>query len=137
MSSPTAIALTAFIGWTLLLLTLMEVLRTRLVLARKVPANAFTSDNANLSPFMQRLARAHANCIENLPVLGGLMLVAIATDRSAITDPLAYLLLGARVFQSLMHLASMSALAVTIRFVAFAVQLAIGLYWACLLLASA
>ncbi len=137
MSSPTAIALTAFIGWTLLLLTLMEVLRTRLVLARKVPANAFTPDNANLSPFMQRLARAHANCIENLPVLGGLMLVAIATDRSAITNPLAYLLLGARVFQSLVHLASLSALAVTIRFVAFAVQLAIGLYWACLLLASA
>ncbi|HEY6546002.1 MAG TPA: MAPEG family protein [Dokdonella sp.] len=137
MSSPTAIALTAFIGWTLLLLTLMEVLRTRLVLARKVPANAFTPDNTNLSPFMQRLARAHANCIENLPVLGGLMLVAIATDRSAITDPLAFLLLGTRVFQSLVHLASLSALAVTIRFVAFSVQLAIGLYWVCLLLASA
>jgi hypothetical protein len=35
------------------------------------------------------------------------------------------------------HLASVSSLAVTIRFTAFAVQMAIGLYWAFKLLASA
>ena len=27
-------------------------------------------DNANLSPFMQRLARTHANCLEGLPIVG-------------------------------------------------------------------
>ena len=137
MSSPSAIALTAFIGWTLLLLTLMEVIRSQLVLRGKVPANGFTPDNANLSPFMQRLARAHANCVENLPIFGGLFLIAIATGRTSITDPLAYLLLGARIFQSLIHLASVSSLAASIRFTAFAVQMAIGLYWAFKLLASA
>lgn len=137
MSSPSAIALVAFIAWTLLLLTLMEVIRTQLVLRGKVPANGFTPDNANLSPFMQRLARAHANCLESLPIFGGLLLIAIATDSTSTTDPLAYLLLGARVFQSLVHLASVSALAVTIRFTAFAVQMAIGLYWAFSLLAAA
>lgn len=137
MSSPSVIALTAFIAWTLLLLTLMEVIRTQLVLRGKVPANGFTPDNANLSPFMQRLARAHANCVENLPVFGGLLLIAIATGRTSVTDPLAYLLLGARVFQSLVHLASVSSPAVTIRFTAFAVQMAIGLYWAFKLLESA
>lgn len=137
MSSPSAIALTAFITWTLLLLALMEVIRSQLVLRGKVAANGFTPDNANLSPFMQRLARAHANCLENLPVLGGLLLIAIATDRTAITDPLAYLLLGARVFQSLVHLVSVSSFAVTVRFTAFTVQMAIGLYWAFQLLASA
>lgn len=137
MTSPSTIALTGFIAWTLLLLTLMEVVRSQLVLRGKVPANGFTPDNANLSPFMQRLARAHANCIENLPIFGGLLLVAIATDRASITDPLAYLLLGARVFQSVVHLASLSSLAVTIRFTAFAVQMAIGLYWAFNLLLSA
>ena len=137
MSSPSAIALTAFIAWTLLLLILMEVIRTQHVLRGKVPANGFTPDNANLSPFMQRLARAHANCLESLPIFGGLLLIAIATDSTSTTDPLAYLLLGARVFQSLVHLASVSALAVTIRFTAFAVQMAIGLYWAFSLLAAA
>ena len=134
MSSST-IALTGFITWTLLLLALMEIIRTQLVLRGEVPANAFTPDNAGLSPFMQRLARAHANCIESLPVFGGLLLVAIATDRTAITDPFAYLLLGARLLQSLVHLASVSARAVTIRFSAFAVQMAVGLYWSFELLA--
>ncbi|GAB2668772.1 hypothetical protein GCM10027193_23550 [Arenimonas aestuarii] len=86
---------------------------------------------------MQRLARAHANCVEGLPIFGGLLLVAIVTDRTLITDPLAYLFLGTRVFQSLVHLASLSAVAVTIRFTAFAVQMAIGVYWAFMLLASA
>ena len=64
MPSPTAIALTGFITWTLFLLVLMEGIRSRLVLSRTFPSNGFTPDNANLSPFMQRLARAHANCLE-------------------------------------------------------------------------
>jgi len=137
MSSPSAIALTTFVAWTLLLLTLMEVVRTQLVLRGKVPANGFRPDNANLSSFMQRLARAHANCIENLPIFGGLLLIAVVTGNTSITDPLACLFLCARIFQSLTHLASVSALAVTIRFTAFAVQMAIGLYWAFSLLAAA
>jgi uncharacterized MAPEG superfamily protein len=130
MPSATVITLTAFITWALLLLVLMEVIRSQLVLRGKVVANGFTPDNAGLSPFMQRLARAHANCVESLPVFGGLLLVAIVTGHTAITDPLAYVFLAARVFQSLVHLASTSPAAVTIRFSAFAVQMAIGLYWA-------
>jgi len=137
MSSPSAIALTAFIAWTLLLLALMELIRSWLVLNGKVAANGFTPDNANLSPFMQRLARTHANCLEGLPVFGGLLITAIATGHTSVTDPLAYLLLGARVFQSLVHLISVSSTVVTIRFTAFVVQMAIGLYWAFTLLESA
>lgn len=137
MASPTVFALTGFAAWALALLVLMEIIRSRLVVTGKVPANGFNPDNTNLSPFMQRLARAHANCIEGLPVFGGLMLVAIATDRTSITDPLAYLFLASRVFQSLVHLASLSATAVTIRFSAFALQMAIGCYWAFMLLKHA
>ena len=137
MTSPSSIALTGFITWALLLLVLMEAIRAQLVLRGKVPANGFTPDNADLSPFMQRLARAHANCVESLPIFGGLLLVAIATDQTAITNPLAYLLLGSRISQSLVHLASLTTTAVTIRFAAFAVQMAIGVYWAFTLLASA
>lgn len=137
MTSASAFALTGFIAWALLLLVLMESLRSRLVLQGKMRANGFTPDNAGLSPFMQRLARAHANCIEGLPLFGGLLLVAIATDRTAITDPLAYLFLGSRVFQSVVHLVSLSPAAVTTRFAAFAVQMAIGLYWALNLLVTA
>ncbi|WP_257387207.1 MAPEG family protein [Tahibacter caeni] len=136
MISASSVVFVGFILWTLLLLVLMEVIRCRLVLGGKVPANGFTPDNAGLSPFMQRLARAHANCLENLPVFGGLLLFAIATDRTAITDPLAWLFLGARVFQSLVHLSSLTPTAVTIRFAAFSVQMGIGVYWAFALLVA-
>ena len=137
MISPSSIALTGFITWALLLLVVMELIRTQLVLRGKVAANAFAPDNAGLSPFMQRLARAHANCVEGLPIFGGLLLVAIATGRTGLTDSLAYILLASRVFQSLVHVASVSAMAVSIRFTAFAVQMAIGLFWAIRLLGSA
>jgi uncharacterized MAPEG superfamily protein len=134
--NPTLFALTGFLAWSLALLVLMELIRCKLVLTREVPANGFTPDNARLSPFMQRLARAHANCIEGLPIFGGLMLVALVTERTAVTDPLAYAFLAARVLQSLVHLASVSPAAVTLRFTAFAVQMAIAVYWSWGLLAA-
>ena len=59
----TITALTGFIAWSLFLLVIMEVIRSKLVVTKIVPANGFNPDNSNLSPFMQRLARAHANCI--------------------------------------------------------------------------
>ena len=124
--------LTAFVGfvaWSLFLLVLMEIIRSKLVLTKAVAANGFTPDNSNLSPFMQRLARAHANCVEGLPIFGGIMLVAVLAGRSSITDPQAYAFLGARILQSAIHLSSPSAPAVTLRFSAFAVQIGIGVYW--------
>lgn len=134
MPSPTAVALTGFIAWTLFLLVLMEGIRSKLVLTKARAANSFTPDNASLSPFMQRLARAHANCLEGLPIFGGLMLVALATGRTPVTDPLAFVLLGARVVQSSIHLASLSSTAVTLRFSAFAVQIGIAVIWSAKLL---
>lgn len=128
--STTLHALLGFIAWTLFLLVLMEAIRSWLVVSGAVPANGFNPENSNLSPFMQRLARAHANGLEGLPIFGGLLLVAEVAGRSAVTDPLAYLLLGARVVQSLIHLASTSPTAVTARFTAFAVQMGIAVYWA-------
>jgi hypothetical protein len=125
----TAFALIGFIAWTLALLVLMEIIRTYLVLAGKIPANGFTPDNGNLSPFMQRLARAHANCIEGLPVFGGLLAVALILEKTAIIDGLALWFLSARVTQSVIHLASTSLAAVSARFAAFAVQMAIAIYW--------
>ncbi|MBT9508337.1 MAPEG family protein [Rhodoferax sp.] len=130
----TITALTGFIAWSLFLLVLMEVIRSKLVVTKIVPANGFNPDNSNLSPFMQRLARAHANCIEGLPIFGGLMLIAVVAGKTSITDPLAYVLLSARMAQSIIHLSSLSAFAVSLRFSAFAVQLSIGVYWSIRLL---
>jgi uncharacterized MAPEG superfamily protein len=127
--SNTVYALTGFVAWALLLLVLMEIIRTYLVITGRVAANGFTPDNAGLSPFMQRLARAHANCVENLPIFGGLLAITIMTSKTGITDPLASWFLGARIVQSIIHLISTSSIAVSLRFAAFAVQMAIGVYW--------
>jgi uncharacterized MAPEG superfamily protein len=126
----TLLAFLGFLCWTLFLLVLMETVRSKLVLTGEVPANGFNPENSNLSPFMQRLGRAHANCLEGLPLFGGFMILAVIAGKSGITDPLAYVLLAARIAQSTIHLASTSSLAVTARFTAFAVQIGIAVYWA-------
>ena len=131
---PTAISLAGFLAWTLLLLVWMEAVRSWLVLRGRVAPNGFRPDNANLSPFMQRLARAHLNCVEGLPLFGGLMLLALATGLTARTDALAPWLLAARVLQSCTHLASTASPAVTLRFGLFAVQMAIAAWWSVRLL---
>lgn len=124
-----SIVLLGLVGWTLLLLILMEALRTRYVVTKAIAANEFKPDNSNLSPFMQRLARAHANCIETLPIFGILLITALLTDRASVTNPLAPWLLAARVVQSCIHLTSLSVVAVNPRFLTFAVQIAIAVYW--------
>jgi uncharacterized MAPEG superfamily protein len=136
MNSASAVVLIGLTLWTLVLLILMEALRTRYVVTKVVAANEFRPDNSNLSPFMQRLARAHANCIENLPIFGVLLITALLTNRAGITNPLAPWLLAARLIQSCVHLTSLSVAAVNVRFVAFAVQIAIAVYWAFALLLS-
>jgi len=136
VNNASAVVLVGLTLWTLVLLILMEVLRTRYVVAKVVAANQFRPDNANLSPFMQRLARAHANCVESLPIFGFLLIAALLTNRAGITNLLAPWLLAARLIQSCVHLISLSVAAVNVRFVAFAVQIAIAVYWAFALLLS-
>jgi uncharacterized MAPEG superfamily protein len=131
-----ALAVTLFIGWALLLLLVMEAVRSYLVIVGQRRSNEFTPDNASLSPFMQRLARAHANCVEGFPIFGGLLLVSLATGNSGITDPLALWLIAARVVQSTIHVASIGVMAVNLRFGFFCVQLGIAAYWAWALAAS-
>lgn len=129
----TIIALIGYISWTLGLLLLLAMYRTSLVLRRKRSANGFKADGSDSPPFGQRLTRTQANCVESFAFIGGLMLLALATDSAAITNGLAYILLLARLGQSLSHLISTSLLAVQIRFVFFLVQVAICIYWISLL----
>jgi uncharacterized MAPEG superfamily protein len=136
MNNASAEVLVGLTLWTLILLILMEALRTRYVVTKAVAANEFRPDNSNLSPFMRRLARAHANCVESVPIFGILLIAALLSNRAGITNLLAPWLLAARLIQSCVHLASLSVAAVNVRFVAFAVQIAIAVYWAFALLLS-
>jgi hypothetical protein len=127
--SPSIVALLGYIAWMLALLAILASIRVSLSLAGKKAPNSFDPGGADVSPFSNRLFRAHANCDEHFPIFGGLLLLAIATDATAVTDGLAYYFLGARVLQSMVHLISTSNLAVQVRFAFFLAQFLIGIWW--------
>jgi len=128
--SPTAVALLGLAAWMLVLLFVMVNQRGLLVLSGKMRVNAFAPDGSNTPEgFGRRLVRAHATCVENLPLLFAVLLYALATGNTAITDGLAVLLLAARIFQSVMHLISTSPIFVWLRFAGFMVQLMIVAWW--------
>ncbi len=131
----TAIALVGYIVWGVLLVGGIAVLRTAVSLARHRPINLFRVDGTDISPFGERLSRAHANWYESFPALGGLLLLALATDNTSITETLAYALLISRVIQSSIHLYSTSLVAGLFRFGFFFIQMAIAVYWASLFVA--
>ena len=127
--SPSTSALLGYIIWMLALLFTLASVRVGLVMTGKKAPNSFAPDGADVSPFVNRLCRAHANCYESFPIFGGLLLLAIATGNTGITDGLAYYFIGARVLQSVTQLISKSSLAVNIRFAFFIVQIVIGVIW--------
>ena len=127
--TPSAVALLGFAGWTITLVVLLGLLRTGLVFAGKRRANEFRASGDDMQGFGQRLTRAHANCFENLPIAGAVLLYAIATGQTAITDDLAMAFLGARLLQSLTHIISTAPPAVLLRFGFFVAQVAILLIW--------
>ncbi len=127
--SPTAIALLTYVAWTLLLLFGVAAIRSARVLNSSRAINSFSPSGADLEGFGQRVTRAHANCYENLPIAGAVMLYAIATGQDAVTNGLAYALVGARIAQSATHLISTSNAFVMIRFAFFGVQILILIFW--------
>lgn len=127
--TPTAVALLGFAFWTILLVVMLAAFRVSMVSAGKKSAASFSPIGDDVEGFGRRLTRAHANCYENLPLAGAVLLYAIATNQTAITDGLAMAFLGARLLQSLTHLASTSSAAVTIRFAFYVIQILILAFW--------
>lgn len=127
--TPTAVALLGFAAWTLLMVGLLGLARTGLVVAGKKKSNEFRASGEDLGGFGYRITRVHANCYENLPAAAAILLYAIATNQTAVTDPLAFTFIGLRLAQSTVHLLSTARPMVTIRFALFVGQLAIQIYW--------
>lgn len=122
-------ALIAYISWMLIILISLGLYRSYLTLTGQHAANKYNPDGCDISPFSGRLCRTHANCYEFFPIAGGLLLAALATNNTAITDPLATYFLAARILQSIIHMLSTSIIAVYTRFAFFLVQLGICVMW--------
>jgi uncharacterized MAPEG superfamily protein len=125
----TATALLVFAAWSILLVAGIALCRTWVSMTAGKALNSFSPAGTDLPAFGTRLTRAHANTYEFLPVAGAVMLYAIATDQTTITDNLANVFIGARLAQSIAHIASTSMIAVLVRFAFFFVQVAVVAYW--------
>jgi len=122
--SPLA-ALVGFALWALFLGTLLAGVRAFLVLTKKKRPGDFPAGVQHGGDAYWRLNRAHLNTLENLPIFGALVLAGVALHvQSPLFRTLPQVILVARIVQSLVHLSSAKALAINLRFTAFAVQVA-------------
>ena len=118
--------LLAFATWTLvLLLATVGVYRWSRILTGRVAVADFRADQIEGSDGYRRAMRAHANCVENLPVFGAVVLaLVVAGVRGPTVDGLCLAILLARVAQSLTHVGFAQTNAVaSVRFGFFFVQL--------------
>jgi uncharacterized membrane protein YecN with MAPEG domain len=119
--------LLGFASWTLaLLMFTIGVHRWSRILTGKAAIHEFPADAPAGPDWYRRATRAHANCVENLPVFASIVVAASAAGaKGAALDALGVGLLCARVGQTVTHVAFVqTARAVSIRFTFFSVQLA-------------
>jgi len=125
MTTPLA-ALLGFALWTLaVLIFTVGVHRWSLILIGRAGIHQFPADAPAGPDWYRRAVRAHANCIENLPVFASIVGVATASGaKGAALDALALAVLGARVGQTVAHVAfPQTRRVVSVRFSFFCVQL--------------
>jgi uncharacterized MAPEG superfamily protein len=127
-------ALIGFVFWSVGLVVALGSARCYQVMAGQKKSNEFPSGTQHGGDAYWRLNRAHLNCLENLPLFAAVVLVAAVTGAGSETlDMLARVFVGARVCQSLVHIASGSVMAVNIRFAFYLIQLFCLCGFACLL----
>lgn len=118
--------LLAFAAWTLvILLACIGVSRWSKVLTGRAQLTDFPADRPHGSTAYRRFMRAHMNCVENLPVYGAIVVgLEFAQLSYPLIDRLAIVFIGARVLQSLTHVAFPETnITVFIRFSFFFVQI--------------
>ena len=117
--------LVGFAAWTLvLLLTTVGTYRLSRVFRGRAGMSDFRADRVEGQDWYVRAMRAHANCIENLPVFAVLVyaLRACGVEHPAV-DPLCVVILAARISQSLVHVCfAQTDRAVSVRFAFYFVQ---------------
>ena len=118
--------LLGFTAWTLaLLMATVGVYRWANILMSKARIASFRSDQLEGEDWYRRGTRAHANCIENLPVFGAIVYAITAIGlQGPMVDTLCIAILAARICQSTVHVSHVQTDAlVAVRFSFFSVQL--------------
>ncbi len=118
-------ALLGFVAWTLLLVIAgIGLPRLTAIALRKASPASFPADVPHGDERYRRTMRAHANCVENLPVFATLVILgSLLAVPGELFQNAAFIVLPARVLQSVSHVASGKTPAVLARFWFFAIQL--------------
>jgi len=117
--------LLGFAGWTLLIMVVgIGTHRWLLIFKGEAALTSFPGDVVHGSPAYRRITRAHANCIENLPVFAIIVLVAsVAQINPPSMGSLAAATLAVRIAQSSVHMfLPESNVIIGVRFTCFLIQ---------------
>jgi uncharacterized MAPEG superfamily protein len=131
--------LLGFATWTvLLLLGSVGIYRWSRILTGRVPIGEFRADQVEGKDWYKRSMRAHANCVENLPVFGAIVFALYAGDvANATVDVLTVAILAARIMQSLVHVCLVQTnRVVSVRFGFFLVQIVCFLWLIAIIVAN-
>jgi uncharacterized MAPEG superfamily protein len=131
--SPSAlVALTFYAIWAMVLVLSVAAVRVHQVVRGGAKPNGFPAGVPHGPEPYWRLNRAHMNTIENLPIFATVVLAGYAAGAvNPVFSVLAWVVLGARAVQSMIHISSGSVHAINMRFTAFGVQLVcqFGMAW--------
>jgi uncharacterized MAPEG superfamily protein len=118
--------LLGFAAWTIILLSAtVGVYRWTRILRGRASVSSFRADQVEGEDWYRRSMRAHANCIENLPVFGAIVLALdVGSVGGPVINVLSILILISRVLQSLVHVSHAQTDAfVAVRFSMLCIQL--------------
>jgi|HubBroStandDraft_6_1064221.scaffolds.fasta_scaffold228585_2 uncharacterized MAPEG superfamily protein len=121
--------------WTITLVLMVGADRVQLVLRGEMKLNNVTPGAPHGPDSYWRLNRAHMNAVENLPIFATIVLSAYIVGMGTATfNLLATIVVCARIVQSVIHILSGSATAISFRFATFGVQLICEVWMAILVL---
>jgi len=118
--------LLGFATWTIVLLaSTIGTYRWALIFAGRAAVNGFPADHPEGADWYKRSMRAHANCIENLPVFCAIVLaLQVSGAGGPVADLASIGVLVARVMQSLVHVClPQTSSVVSVRFSFLMIQL--------------
>jgi len=125
MTVPTWMLL-GFATWTIVLLaSTIGIYRWFNIFAGRASVNGFSADQPEGADWYKRSMRAHANCIENLPVFAAIVVALHASGAGGpVADAASIAILVARIMQSLVHVCLVqTSSVVSVRFSFLMVQL--------------
>ncbi|MBB87373.1 MAG: hypothetical protein CMP06_08750 [Xanthomonadales bacterium] len=122
-------ALAYFAGITLVLPLIYAGYRVPLLMTGKKPADHWTRGRPEDDPgLIIRLKHAHMNCVENIGPFAVVVLIAVLTDKTQVTNAVAQFVVYARLVQIAAHSIGTSFALVSVRATMYIIQVFLMLY---------